>query len=87
MNYSGVPFNGSAEQYAALVAGRRRFDAKKRRSFKRAQQAIGAEKIAAVNEYLMMLGSHQRLGGMLNLIAHEPADIFLAGVHSELADV
>jgi hypothetical protein len=61
---------------AARAARARRFAAKKRESRKRARRACGPAKIAAVNDFLLMLGSHERLGAMLPLIEDEPAAIF-----------
>jgi hypothetical protein len=72
-----VPFKGTAEQYAKLIAGERKFVALKRRCLKQAAQCVtGADKIQAVDNYMLMLGSHERIAALLPLIEHEPAEVF-----------
>jgi hypothetical protein len=61
---------------AQLIAGQRRFDAQKRRALKWARRAGGAEKIKAVNDYMLMLGSHERIAALLPLIENESAETF-----------
>jgi hypothetical protein len=48
-----MPFSGTPEQYAEIVAGQRTFAAEKRRQRRRAQRATGAEKVAAIREYML----------------------------------
>jgi hypothetical protein len=72
-----VPFKGTAEQYAKLIAGERKFVALKRRCLKQAAQCVtGADKIQAVDNYMLMLGSHERIAALLPLIEREPPEIF-----------
>jgi hypothetical protein len=71
-----VPFSGTPEQYAELIAGQRYRAAEKRRLLKRARRATGEKKIKAVGDYVSLLGSHERIAALLPLIEHEPAEVF-----------
>jgi hypothetical protein len=71
-----VPFSGTAEEYQRLVDGQRYRTAEKRRLLKQAQSATGVEKVAVIREYMLLLGSHERIAAMMPLIEHEPAEVF-----------
>lgn len=59
-----------------FVTVQRRRAAEKRRCRQRALHSTGARKVAAIDDYMLLLGSHERIAALLPLIEHEPAAIF-----------
>ena len=44
-----------------------------------ALRTTGAGKVAAIDNYMLLLDSHERIAALLPLIEHEPAAIFWLG--------
>jgi hypothetical protein len=71
-----IPFSGSPEQLAKLMRGRRAMNGKRLAALMRARRAAGQEKIEAASRYMSLLNSQDRIGKLVDLIEHAPAEMF-----------